>query len=117
MSRQVTRKFIKEGFKNIIKVGYCDLQYLLQLLNCDYYTAGIYGWNADIYIIDSNTVIVTGYRPFGNIESNYYINKKYDKKANEIMCQYQKKYEERKEELNELLQQYIKETLEVVTND
>ena len=117
MSRQVTRNFIKEGFKNVIKVGYCELQDLLQLLNCDYYTAGIYGWNADIYIIDSNTVIVTGYRAFGNIVSKYEINKKYNKKANEIMIQYPKKYEERKEELNELLQQYIKETLEVVTND
>lgn len=114
MNKQVTKKIIVEGFKNIIKVGYCELQSLLQLSNCNYYTSGVYGWDADIYIINNDTVIVTGYRPFGNVESNYNTNKKYDKKANEIMIQYPKKYEERKKELNELLKQYVKETLETV---
>ena len=34
----------------------------------NFYTAGVYGWNADVYVIDCDTVIVTGYRPFGNME-------------------------------------------------
>ena len=29
---------------------------------------GVYGWNCDVYVIDYATVIVTGDRPFGNIE-------------------------------------------------
>lgn len=33
------------------------------LLHC-----GVYGWNADVYVIDYDTVIVTGYRPFGNMK-------------------------------------------------
>lgn len=34
----------------------------------NFYTAGVYGWNSDVYVIDHETVIVTGYRPFGNME-------------------------------------------------
>ena len=34
----------------------------------NFYTVGVYGWNADVYVIDAYTVIVTGYRPFGNVE-------------------------------------------------
>lgn len=34
----------------------------------DFYTVGVYGWNADVYVIDYDTVIITGYRPFGNVE-------------------------------------------------
>ena len=44
-------------------VGYCDLQTLLGVANPQFYTAGVYGWNADIYIF-GNIAIVTGYRPF-----------------------------------------------------
>ena len=61
---KVTQKQIKEGFKNIICVDCCGLQYLLNYKEPTYYTSGIYGWNADIYVVDHNTVIVTGYRPF-----------------------------------------------------
>ena len=34
----------------------------------NFYTAGVFGWNADVYVIDCDTVIVTGYSPFGNME-------------------------------------------------
>lgn len=111
---KITKKQIMNGFKNIISCGYCEIQSLLQYKEANYYTTGTYGWNSDIYIINKDTAIVTGYRPFGNVESNYNTNKKYDKKANEIMIQYPKKYEERKKELQQLLKQYVKETLETV---
>ena len=55
-------------FENVIKVGYCDLQDALKWREPNFYTAGVYGWNADVYIIDHDTAIVTGYRPFGNME-------------------------------------------------
>lgn len=46
--------------------GYCDLQSILYYENAVAYTCGTYGWNADIYQTDyDNTVIVTGYRPWG----------------------------------------------------
>lgn len=68
MKTQTTKKAIMNTYSNVIKVGYCDLQDALKLREPNFYTVGVYGWNADVYVIDSNTVIVTGYRPFGNME-------------------------------------------------
>lgn len=56
------------AYRNVIKVGYCDMQDALKWREPTFYTAGVYGWNADVYVIDYDTVIVTGYRPFGNME-------------------------------------------------
>ena len=56
------------AYRNVIKVGYCDMQDALKLREPNFYTTGVYGWNADVYVIDHDTVIVTGYRPFGNVE-------------------------------------------------
>lgn len=46
--------------------GYGDIQRIMYYDNPVAYTCGTYGWNADIYQTDyDNTVIVTGYRPWG----------------------------------------------------
>ena len=68
MKTQTTKKVITGAFENVIKVGYCDMQDALKWREPNFYTAGVYGWNSDVYVIDYDTVIVTGYRPFGNIE-------------------------------------------------
>lgn len=68
MKTQTTKKAIMSAFENVIKVGYCDLQDALKWREPNFYTAGVYGWNADVYVIDDDTVIVTGYRPFGNMK-------------------------------------------------
>ena len=68
MKTQTTKKAIMSTYRNVIKVGYCGLQYALKWREPNFYTAGAYGWNSDVYFIDSDTVIVTGYRPFGNLE-------------------------------------------------
>ena len=68
MKTKITKKAIMTTYPNVIKVGYCDLQDALKWREPNFYTAGVYGWNADVYVIDCDTVIVTGYRPFGNIE-------------------------------------------------
>lgn len=68
MKTKTTKRAIMHAYENVIKVGYCDLQDALKWREPDFYTAGIYGWNSDVYVIDYGTVIVTGYRPFGNIE-------------------------------------------------
>lgn len=111
MKVKVTKKLIKEGYKNIICTGYCNLQNLLKYKEADYYTCGIYGWNADIYKINNNTVIVTGYNPFGNIE-NYDLIKKYDQKAEKIVCDYSISWEKQKEKLEKLLDELIKKMIE-----
>ena len=68
MKTKITKKAIMSAYRNVIKVGYCDLQDALKLREPNFYTAGVYGWNADVYVIDYDTVIITGYRPFGNVE-------------------------------------------------
>lgn len=104
----VKEREIKEGWANIIVVGYCDLQYLLKYKDADFYTCGTYGWKADIYKIDRSTVIVTGYSPFGNIR-NYDLVKKYEEKARKISLSGDYKNEPKK--LERLLQKFVDEIL------
>lgn len=111
MKIRVTEKAIKEGFKNIICVGYCDLQYLLYYTDPDFNTTGIYGWKADFYKINNNTIISTGYQPIGSIR-NYKLNRKYDEKARKIVLNYNLKYETKVKKLNNLLKKYIEEIME-----
>ena len=68
MKTQTTKKAIMGAFENVIRVGYCDMQSALTWREPNFYTVGVYGWNSDVYVISSDTVIVTGYRPFGNVE-------------------------------------------------
>lgn len=68
MKTKITKKAIMSAYHNVIKVGYCDMQDALKWREPNFYTAGLYGWNSDVYVIDYDTVIVTGYRPFGNVE-------------------------------------------------
>ena len=92
MKTKVTRKEIKENYKNIINVSYCNLQYLLNVANASpaYYCARAEGWACDIYIINNNTVVVTGYAPFGNIKPSFDLCEKYEAKAQKLL--YSNKY-------------------------
>lgn len=66
MSIRTTRKEIISNYSEIISVPYCRAQFLMRGLAPVAYTAGVYGWNADIYEIAPGVAIVTGYRPYGN---------------------------------------------------
>ena len=68
MKTKITKKAIMSAYRNVIKVGYCEMQDALKWREPNFYTAGVHVWNADVYVIDYDTVIVTGYRPFGNME-------------------------------------------------
>lgn len=111
MKKQVTQKFIKENYKNIISVGYCDLQTVLRYEDSKYYNAGVYGWNADIYQIDNDTVIVTGYRPFGNIKTSYEVTRKYEEEARKVVTNTPFGSEEREVKIKELLAKFVKENI------
>lgn len=106
---RVKEKDIRESFRNIICVGYCDLQYLLYYKNADFNTTGVYGWKADFYKIDNNTIISTGYQPIGDIR-NYELNRKYDNKAREIVYS-DIDYKVKMQKLDRLLEKYVKEML------
>ena len=107
MKHKTTQKAIKENYRKIINVGYAELQSLLKHLEPIAYTAGAYGSNADIYIING-VAIVTGYRPFGNIKADYDICEKYESEANQIIKSVYN-YEERKTALDDLISKFIEE--------
>ena len=58
-------------------VPYCAAQNLLRFKSPCYYTAGVYGKNADVFC-EEDAVIATGYRPFGKAARFV---KKYEEKA------------------------------------
>ena len=107
LKAKVTKKDILESYYNVISIGYCNAQYLLQGLEPQFYTCGIYGWNADIYQIDYSTVIVTGYRPFSNLERDYDLLKKYEERAEKVWGDYSLDYDKRKEKVNKLLKEFV----------
>lgn len=68
---RVTARCIREAEqagRPTVRVGYCDLHGVLSGIDPDYYTAGVYGWNCDIYIIAGLT-ICTGYRPAAGVRA------------------------------------------------
>lgn len=105
---KLTKKSINNMYKNKIEVGYCALQYLLYFKNRSFYTAGVYGWNADIYQVNWDTVIITGYRPFGNIQPDYDLIGKYENKAKRIINT-ELSTDKAKKEVNKLLDEFIQE--------
>ena len=98
----VTRKYVCSSFTNIICVPYCGLQDLLKYESPTWFTSGIYGWNADVYIINNDTCIVTGYRPFGNIRPAYALNDVFNRTAQKA---------DTPEKRRDLLNAFVKEVL------
>ena len=84
MKFKTTEKQIKQNYSKIIEVGYCDLQHLLQYETPIAYTCGPTGWKADIYEFNG-VLIVTGYRPFGNIPTDYNLCEEYEEKAQKLI--------------------------------
>lgn len=60
MKVKVTRNDLKR-YWNVVKVGYCDLYYLLSYERPFGYNSGVYGWNWDVYNL-YGVVVTTGYR-------------------------------------------------------
>jgi len=82
MKYKTTAKAIKEGYHKIISCGYCDLQSLLSYRSPTAYSAGVYGWNFDVYDIDG-VAIATGYRgmPSKNSNVSYALIREYEEKS------------------------------------
>lgn len=57
-----TRPKMQKAFSRIFQVGYCRLQSVLFEQSPRFYTKGQLGWNNDIYVLDCDTILVTGYR-------------------------------------------------------
>ena len=105
MKFKTTRKAITANYGTVISAGYCDLQHLFAREEAAAYTAGVYGWNADIYTF-GGVAIVTGYRPFGNTDAEYTITRYYNDKAKTIVNDWDYKGD-KKEALRNLIREYI----------
>lgn len=100
----------------IIRIGYCDLQFLLRQFEPDFYNCGIYGWNCDIYRFYHNGklyVITTGYRNMRGESADWKTVQKYNKAAESIGAyhnpEYISDYETRKAKYRELLENFLDE--------
>lgn len=85
MSLELKKSDVLNTFQ-VFSLGYCEAQHILNRKGKGGYTAGIYGWNSDIFVF-GNIAISTGYRPFSNVT------KKQDEKGREIILKYDKKAE------------------------
>ena len=66
MKVKVSKKSIKENFRNVYQLSITKAYTIFRGQSPAYYTAGIYGWNCDVYIINEDTAVTVGYRPFGD---------------------------------------------------
>lgn len=111
MNIKLTKKQLMKTYRNVICVGYCDLQYLLNYANKIGHTERVEGWAADIYEINYKTIIVTGYAPFGNIRPDYKLTDQYEEKALKLCCK-TSSGDKLKIKLDKLLQEYVSKVLE-----
>lgn len=104
MKTRITQKEVKATHTHVIRIGYCNLQHLLNYKDPYAYTAGYDGWHSDIYSIGT-VALSTGYQPFGN-KVSYEIVKAYDDKAAEILAS---RAEDTATRLDDLLHDFIEE--------
>ena len=96
----------------VYKTGYCELK-VLDVLSPTGYTAGIYGWNCDVYNV-KGYILTTGYRPFGQKIDKKYIdkcNKDYDTLYNKYKHDKDYKYNQYIEDCNYLLKDFINDAV------
>ena len=108
MKFKTTKKEIYSNFKNVICVGYCNLDNLLTNHDPIAYNSGADGWKCDIYDING-VAIVTGYQPFGNIRPDSSTIKKYEDDARKICGDSWGNYQKMLDQMDQLLNQFIKE--------
>ena len=107
MKYKVTMKTVKQSYRHILRVDYCDLQHLLTHIEPTAYTSGMDGWHADIYKVGHNVAIVTGYQTFGTIQPSYTVVRHYEKLATGVLENSKLTYEQQTQKLDELLAEFI----------
>lgn len=83
MKKHTSMANITRYYSKVFRCGYCDLQYIMRLRPADYYNAGVYGWNCDIYTF-GDIAITTGYRNMRGLLIPEEIIRKYSDIAKEI---------------------------------
>lgn len=86
MKTKTTIKFIKNNYNKVFYCGYSDLYYIFRYEEPQYYNAGVYGWNCDIYCdYKRDIAITTGYRNMTGKRIPDELIKKYSEKAKTIL--------------------------------
>ena len=107
MKFRTTEKAVKQSFNKIINVSCGGYQYLLYFEEPAAYTAGVYGWNADIYDY-GNTAIIKGYRGFAKFAVSYDLIERYNNEAKKIVNNDDLTIEEKKDKIKALIDEFIK---------
>ena len=108
---EISKRKILNSYNNVICVGYVDLWHLLYFKQPMFYTTRAEGWGCDIYHLDNNTCLTTGYAPFGNIKAEFGIVRGFEKRAEDIVkssCSRELKEESLNELINEFVQIVLK---------
>ena len=106
-----TMKYIRNNWRKVFRVGYCDLQNIFRYEEPQYYNSGVYGWNCDIYCDFARDIaITTGYRNMAGQRIPSEILEKYDAIAKEILeNMWRMPFDELKEKLYENRQNFLNE--------
>lgn len=115
---KVTDRQLREGYYTI-EVGYCDAQNILRFANARFYNYGVYGWRYDVYELDWNLAICTGYQPIKSIPEKLNrraveIIEKYDKKAETLKSSDYKNYENYRRAIERLYKKMVAELKAVI---
>lgn len=89
MSRKLTRREVRARFHNIIQIGACDLDSLLDWGNLAGHLERAEGWAADVYYAGyvggyGSVAICTGYAPIGNVKPDYALVHEYEMLGRQI---------------------------------
>ena len=110
---RITNKELREGYYTI-ELSYGATQNILKFQPARFCNYGVYGWNYDVYELDWNLAICTGYRPVKSIPEKLNkqareIVKKYDKKAEALHSWDYKKYENYRKAIDRLYNNMVNE--------
>ena len=118
LKAKVTDRQLRDGYYTI-EVGYCDAQNILRFATARFYNYGVYGWRYDVYELDWNLAICTGYQPVRSIPKKVNtqaveIIEKYDKKAEAIRSANYKNYANYRRAIERLYNKMVTELKAVV---
>jgi hypothetical protein len=108
---EITMKSIRNNWSKIYRCGYCDLQHIFKYTEPQYYNAGVYGWNCDIYCdYGRDIAITTGYRNMAGKQIPSELIEKYSEIAKEIYKDtFKKSFEETKKALDQNIENFLNE--------
>ena len=110
---EMTRNDVKKAFTKIYAADYCSLECLLKNQLRIGYNAGTFGWNYDVFSLNENVALRTGYRNMPGKEIPTNITSYYNKRAEEIFHNPILSYEEKNKNLSELIDQLVDELEEI----